>query len=55
MAKKAGMLAPSKSNTSNKLASYNETKRVIGMNKDGKATKPVGLVKAKKGGKMSKK
>lgn len=54
MAKKAGTLAPSKSSTSNKLASYNETKRVIGLNKTGKATKPVGLVKAKKGGKVKK-
>jgi hypothetical protein len=55
MAKKAGHLAPSKSSTSNKLASYNETKRVIGLNKTGKASKPVGLVKARKGGKMGKK
>jgi len=48
MAKKAGKLAPSNSSTSNRLASYNETKRVIGKNKTGKATKPVGLVKASK-------
>ena len=48
MAKKAGTLAPSKSSTSTKLASYNQTKRTIGKNHTGKATKPVGLVKASK-------
>lgn len=48
MSKKAGKLMPSKSNTSNQLASYNTTKRAIGQNKSGKATKPVGLVKAGK-------
>ena len=41
--------APKASNVSSKLGSYNTTKRVIGKNQTGKAVKPVGLVKAKKG------
>lgn len=48
MAKKTGTLAPSKSSTSNMLASYNSAKRTIGKNQTGKSTKPVGLVKASK-------
>lgn len=50
----AKSLSPSSSSTSSKLASYNQTKRVIGLNKTGKAVKPVGLVKAKKGSKRGK-
>jgi hypothetical protein len=46
--KKAGKLSSSKSSTSNQLASYNSAKRTIGKNQTGKATKPVGLVKASK-------
>ena len=34
-----GSLSPSKSNTSNRLASYNNTKRAIGMNKTGRVSK----------------
>lgn len=44
----AKSLAPKSNSTSSKLASYNQTKRVIGKNLTGKAVKPVGLVKAKK-------
>lgn len=34
-----GSLSPSKSNTSNRLASYNNTKRAIGINKTGRVSK----------------
>lgn len=40
--------APKKGGSSTQLASYNSTKRVIGVNKTGKATKAVGLKKASK-------
>lgn len=40
--------APKASNVSSKLGSYNTAKRTIGKNQSGKATKPVGLVKASK-------
>ena len=46
MAKKAS--APKSSSVSLRLGSYNNAKRTIGKNQSGKATKPVGLVKAKK-------
>lgn len=46
MAKKAS--GAKASNVSSKLGSYASAKRVIGKNYSGKATKPVGLVKAAK-------
>ena len=39
---------PKASNVSSKLGSYTSAKRTIGKNQSGKATKPVGLVKATK-------
>jgi hypothetical protein len=41
-------LSPKGSNVSSKLGSYTSAKRTIGKNQSGKATKPVGLVKATK-------
>jgi hypothetical protein len=39
---------PKASSVSSKLGSYASAKRTIGKNQSGKATKPVGLVKATK-------